>query len=154
MMEDTPPRPLDFELFESPPETVQDLPVELSHIRKEIDRSRELFSGASQIAVEEGEASYTAEVWERAVRFLARSAWWAFVRLRCVIDSPRVLPGPDGSVDLHWDEPQYELLVNIPAEQGAWAGFYGDDRKSLTIKGKVHPNSMNSGLVLFLTESR
>jgi hypothetical protein len=138
----------------APPDSYQDLPDQLSHIKMEIERSRDLLQNAVQIAVEEGEAAYTTDVWERAVWFLARNAWWALARLGRVIDSPRVLPGPDGSVDLHWDEPKYELLVNIPAQRSAWAGFYGDDRGNLTIKGKVHPDSFNCGLVLFLTEHR
>jgi hypothetical protein len=134
-----------------PPDRYQDLPDQLSHICLEIERSREFIQDLAQ-SIEESEKPHTIDVWERAVRFLARNSWWALARFGCAIDAPRVLPGPEGSMDLHWDYPEYELLVNIPSQQSAFAGFYGDDRGSLTIKGKVHPDSFNSGLVLFLTE--
>lgn len=50
------------------------------------------------------------------------------------IGQPDILPGPDdGSIDLHWDYPGqgYEMLINIPADPAAKAGFYVEARGKL-----------------------
>lgn len=51
------------------------------------------------------------------------------------VDLPEILPGPDGSIDLHWDYPGYEILINISAGPDAKVGFYGDDRSTVQVKG-------------------
>ncbi len=40
-----------------------------------------------------------------------------------ILDAPNILPGPDNSIDLHWDYPKYEILINIPADPMAEASF-------------------------------
>lgn len=71
--------------------------------------------------------------WECAVRFLMANA-----DAGATFPPPRILPGPDGGIDLHWEFVRCELLVNVPADGGV-ASFYGDDknRASTTIKGTI-----------------
>jgi hypothetical protein len=66
------------------------------------------------------------------------------------LDPPDIAPGPDGSIDLHWDYPAYEMLINIPRDESSMAGFYGDDRGRISIKGKFDPSQVNEGLLLWL----
>lgn len=130
----------------------KDLPDELQRIRHEIVASRYMLS-LSGDDLDEGASPYTESTWRRAADFLAKNAWWAFVNLGRRIDAPRVLPGPQGSIDLHWDVPAYELLINIPDDANTPAGFYGDDRGTISIKGTVKQDSVNSGLLFFLTQT-
>jgi hypothetical protein len=44
-----------------------------------------------------------------------------------VFELPYINPCPDGSIDIHWNEKEYEFLANIPLE-GENASFYGDFR--------------------------
>jgi hypothetical protein len=67
--------------------------------------------------------------------------------------APRIGPGPNGSVDLYWKEKDWELLINIPADSGKMATFYGDDYGSQKIKGSFSPNSFNYGIVPWLIRS-
>lgn len=66
---------------------------------------------------------------------------------------PRIGPGPKGSVDLYWKEKDWELLINVPAESGKLATFYGDDHGAQKIKGSFNPNSFNYGIVPWLIRS-
>lgn len=129
------------------------LPTPLTKIREEIERSRvvlelrENWDDAGSPAIRE-------DTWRRAVDFLVRLAAHVYEEFGKPIDVPDICPGPGGSVDLHWDRPEYELLVNISANPDAMAGFYGDDRGSISIKGKLDPDRVNDGLVLWLKNGR
>jgi len=69
-----------------------------------------------------------------------------------MIDAPHIHPGPDGSIDIHWKNDNYELLLNVPVEEGSLAGFYGDNISGNMIKGKMNisDGKMNNGLILWL----
>ena len=99
---------------------------------------------------DEAQAPYAEETWTRAVEFVRRNAQWVWDTFSRVVDLPEILPGPDGSIDLHWDYPTYEMLINIPADPNAKACFYGDDRGEMSVKGKFDSNTFNHGLLLWL----
>ncbi|MCH8967458.1 MAG: hypothetical protein IID43_07240 [Planctomycetes bacterium] len=130
-----------------------ELPPQLfSHIRNEIERSREILELKDDFD-DEGSPGYSEQVWKRAVEFLANHARWLWETYERVINAPSILPGPDGSIDIHWDDPSYEILINFPADPHAMAGFYGDDRGEISIKGKFDPSTFNHGLLLWLKKA-
>ena len=47
-------------------------------------------------------------------------------------------------MDVHWMEESFELLVNIPADTGQRAEFYGDDYGSIYVKGNLDPTAFNT----------
>ncbi len=131
----------------------ESLPSALSDIRDAIVRSREMLNFPEDWD-EDGAKPIDKEAWNRAVRFLiehAASAWKSEAR---VLDSPDITPCPDGSVDLHWDFPRYEMLINFPVDPAQRAGFYGDDRGTLFIKGTFDPATLNQGLLDWLSKTR
>ena len=103
---------------------------------------------------DETQTPYAEATWTRAVDFLRRNAKWVSDTLGRAVDLPEILPGPDGSIDLHWDYPGYETLINIPADRNAKAGFYGDDRGEIQIKGSFDPCSHNYGLLLWFAKAK
>ena len=125
----------------------------LRRIRDAIEESKQMrelgddWDGEGSLPVDEA-------VWQRAVDFLARYARVVWERFGKRLDAPDITPGPDGSIDLHWDHPEYEMLVNIRRDLTAMAGFYGDDRGRVSIKGTFDPESPNEGLVLWLKKAR
>ena len=127
------------------------LPAALSHIGKTIEDSRQILEykccEPDDVPIEEA-------TWRRAAEFLTRHAKRVWETTGGDIESPDVLSGPDGSVDLHWDRPTYELLINIPADQDAAAGFYADDRGQMFIKGRFDPSRINKGLIDWLRSVR
>ena len=100
----------------------------------------------------EGALPYSREVWERAIQFVRRYALKSHERFGAIVSAPRILPGPNGSIDVHWKEEKFELLVNIPADPKIYASFYGDDYSAARIKGTFDPELENIGLIFWLTE--
>lgn len=121
------------------------------YLAAEIDASR------SMLELEddwdgEGSPGYDEATWQRAVDFLVRNALWLNNEYGVDLQSPRIRKGPRGSIDLHWRVTDRELLVNIPAEYGSPADYYGDDGAGRQqIKGTLDPEKQGYHLMLWLT---
>ncbi len=101
---------------------------------------------------DQGSAAYKQATWQRACDFLERQTRLARETFRSNLPAPRILPGPDGSIDVHWKTPRLELLVNIPEDQNKLATFYGDDFGNLAIRGNLNPAEAKTALVAWLLE--
>lgn len=66
------------------------------------------------------------------------------------LDPPKILPGPNDGIDIHWDCPKYEILINIPLDPTAKIGFYCDDKKEISLKGKLNAHGFSSMLLLWM----
>lgn len=100
----------------------------------------------------EGSPGYKELTWKRSIRFIQDHIHWLWRKYALVIDAPDILPGPDGSIDIHWETKNYELLINIPADPSEPASFYGDDYGNSSIRGTFKPESYNLGLLSWLLE--
>lgn len=100
----------------------------------------------------EGSPRYAEATWQRATTFLRESAESLWDDFGVAIEIPRVLPGPDGSIDLHWRTGAHELLVNFPADPAAPVAFYGDDSAGNVIKGELAGPAQKRWLLLWLAE--
>ena len=71
-------------------------------------------------------------------------------------DPPKIHPGPEGSIDLHWKSSNRELLINVPANSEDPIGYYGDDRAEETkdaVRGKDLESSKDAEWIfLWLTK--
>ena len=98
----------------------------------------------------EGPPAYSEATWQRATSFVRNYAQRLWAEHAVRIPAPQVLPGPDASIDVHWEEESFELLVNIPADDCQRAEFYGDDYGAVCIKGNLDPAVLNRGLIEWL----
>jgi hypothetical protein len=115
---------------------------------REIERSREMLTWGDDWD-EEGSPRFEEATWRKAIDLLKRHA--ALLSERgIVLPTPRILPGPNGSIDLHWETDGRELLINVPPD-GALAGFYGEAAGKNSIKGKLDLESSDLGLFTWLT---
>jgi hypothetical protein len=119
-------------------------PSELRQLEQEIQRSRRILSLEDDWDGE-GSKGYSEQAWSRATGYLRRQARACWLRHGVVIPTPTIGPGPEGSIDIHWQTEFYELLVNIPADPAIPASFYGDDYGTLSIKGTFDPSAEPSG---------
>ena len=103
---------------------------------------------------DEGSVGYVEATWARAVDYLEKSAERLWDMHGIVLDPPEILPGPDGSIDLHWNQPDYEMLINFPSDEDSPAGFYADDKGNLSIKGKINPSGQNLTHFVWFAEAR
>jgi hypothetical protein len=102
------------------------LPVALSDVAEAIEKSRWILDLEDDWDAA-GSAGYPEEIWKRAVDFLTRNATRLWQERNVRVVSPRILPGPDASIDVHWKTPGHEFLINLPGQVGEPASFYGDD---------------------------
>lgn len=101
----------------------------------------------------EGSPGYREETWLRAVAFLVDNALGFLEEQGETIPAPKLRKGPAGSIDLHWREPDRDLLINIPAQEGSAADYYGDDRAGgHIVKGTLDPAEDNFWLLMWLTK--
>ena len=75
----------------------------------------------------EGSPGYSEDTFNRAVAFLTTYAERLWESWGIPLPIPRIGPGPDGSIDLYWKQPHWELLVNIPTDPNEAASFSGED---------------------------
>jgi hypothetical protein len=117
-------------------------------ILRAIDSSRQILELKDDWD-EHGGEPYLEETWARAKNFLLQQAKLARENLRREMAPPAILPGPGGSIDLHWKTNRFELLVNIPREATQPATFYGDDYGAVCIRGNINTSEDALGLIGF-----
>lgn len=100
----------------------------------------------------EGSPHYDEATWLRATTFLRESAESLWDDFGVATEIPCVLPGPNGSIDLHWRTGTHELLVNFPADPAAPVAFYGDDSAGNVIKGEIAGSAQKRWFLLWLAE--
>jgi hypothetical protein len=116
----------------------------------------ELVSAAKHILAlqdnwdEEGSIGYTESTWTRATDFVSNLAvgYWNTHHSRFI--PPRILPGPEGSIDIHWKAAGREVLINIPANDAIPAGYYGSGDAKESIKGKLDTSKSNLWILTWL----
>ncbi len=98
----------------------------------------------------EGSPGYSEATLDRAIAFLNAHTerLWDMYGIQPPI--PSIGPGPEGSIDIHWKQPTWELLVNIPADPDKMAAFYGDNYGTQKIKGSLDPEYFNLGIAEWL----
>jgi len=98
-----------------------------------------------------GSPRYSEETFERAVAFV-KLQWQEYLRLNGdSMPLPEIQPGPRGSIDVFWDHPGLNLLVNIPADARRPAEFSGDNQGERRFDGTLDPAQPNRGLVSWLS---
>ena len=100
---------------------------------------------------EEGSPRFREATWRRATEFVKLAAMAFQQRFGVWIEPPRILPGPAGSIDLHWRAAERELLINIPERDEAPADYYGSGDAQDAVKGKLNTALPNEWILLWLT---
>ena len=98
----------------------------------------------------EGSAEYKTETINTAAEFLMSQGRLLHEICGMSLPVPQINPGPDGSIDLFWKQPTWELLVNVPANSNQAASFYGEDQTGHTIKGSLDTSEPNIGVIVWL----
>ncbi len=66
------------------------------------------------------------------------------------LNMPYILPGPDGSIDIHWDLSKYKLLINFPRETSEEITVVGHRNRKNVIKLSTEPQNAIRGLINWL----
>jgi hypothetical protein len=100
---------------------------------------------------DEGALRIDEATWERATEFLRKTARQILAENKVIFLVPMIHPCPNGSIDLHWKNSQFELLLNIPPLSKEFGDFYGETKDGLTIKGAFRPELHNQGIISWLS---
>ncbi len=88
---------------------------------------------------DEGSIAYSKKTFSAAINYAIEYSRAIWEEEFVLIDAPRILPGPEGSIDLLWDKQTYRLLLNIHPYPKQTASFYGDNRTPVPhIKGDFY----------------
>ncbi len=101
---------------------------------------------------DQGSPGYAEATWQRAIDFLMKNTLALWEDFGVHVDPPNIDPGPNGSIDLHWQTDGYELLINVPADTNTPVAHYGDNRAGRITKGPLDLSAPNHLLLLWLTE--
>lgn len=106
----------------------------------------------------DGSPGYAASTLQRATDFLREATERAWSRYRVHVQAPRLTPGLDGSIDVHWRTERRELLVTVPAEATDPVPYYGNDRIypddpiRQTIEGRLDLAAPNEWLIVWVAQ--
>jgi hypothetical protein len=100
-------------------------------------------------AEEEDAPLYSRDTLHRASAFLKAQSAQALKMYGAFAPVPNIGIGPNGSVDLHWKRNDWELLVNIPADNDEPATYYGDNYGIHNTKGTFTPTTFDWAGILF-----
>jgi len=123
----------------------------LANISAEIERSREILKLEPDWDGE-GSPNYSEDTWNRAKDFLWNQAKWFSEQYHRAIGCPRIAPGPDGSIDIHWKTDTAELLINVPTDRSEPLSFYGDTKSGSHVKGSLKDSDYRQAMWLWLQE--
>lgn len=103
----------------------------------------------------EGSPEYAFATWSKAVSFIQSSSISLWRDHKKSVDAPKILPGPDGSIDVLWKNEQRELLINFPVDADEAFAYYGDNAIGQIVKGELSPTASpasNQWLLLWLMQ--
>ena len=72
---------------------------------------------------------YDIHTWIVTIRFLLNYSKVLYQDFNIEIDTPKIYPGPKGSIEILWEENNYKLLINIE-KKGEDALFYADNQSN------------------------
>ena len=129
------------------------LPAALGDVATRLIESRSILElGANWDG--EGGPGYDEATWQRAAQLVVDGATRFWQSRQSASPAPTITNGPDGSVDIVWRAGNRKVLINVPAEPGLGATFYGRDRDNprRVVQGALDPAGANEWLVVWLTE--
>lgn len=128
------------------------LPNELKGIAEEIENAVTFLENLEDWDSEEG-AHYTFSTLKNAATFISDYSMWVLNEYDFVIPTPKIYPGPDGSVDILWKSEKFKLLVNIKPHPDLSATFFGkNDNGEEFVEGQFKIGNINQNIFLVLLE--
>jgi hypothetical protein len=119
------------------------LPRELDSLSKQIKQSVKHILSLPEGFDEENSKAYQVETVDRAVMFVKKLAISALKVNNTVIPAPKILPGPDGSIDVCWKQDTFSLLINFPAEAEDLPTYFGEDTTGNTTEGSFDGSKLD-----------
>ncbi|TGM04877.1 hypothetical protein EHQ76_07490 [Leptospira barantonii] len=100
----------------------------------------------------EGSTKYDPKTLKIATNLIIHTCNYIERDLNSIFPVPKFLPGPSSSIDIHWENMNFELLLNLKLDSNYFT-FYGDNRNENKIKGSFEISRFKflSGIILSLS---
>lgn len=98
----------------------------------------------------DGSKGYTETLWQRAEDMLIRLTQRFTTNYQLPLPIPEILPGPDSSIDIHWKNEKFELLINIPEDTDESVCLYARDFDKTEIEAAVSIEKVDQVLLNWL----
>lgn len=132
------PRKIEIQLTN---EYTTNISYQFQDLKAEIEKSKYIIELPDDWD-DEGSLKYEEEIYINSIEFLIKSAQEIKDEFDIIIDTPKILHGPEGSIDVLWKNADYKLLLNIPPDENNIATFYGyNSNIESEIKGKFNYKS-------------
>jgi hypothetical protein len=128
------------------------LPPELDSLSKKIKQAVKHILALPEDFDEENSKIYQVETVDRAVLFVKKLAISALKVNNTVIPAPKILPGPDGSIDVCWKQDTFSLLINFPAEAEDLPTYFGEDTLGNTTEGSFDGSKLDQVFLFWLLD--
>jgi hypothetical protein len=123
------------------------IPAPLKSVYEAIEKSKYILD-LKENWDDEGALGYDFEVWKRAALFISKLSTKIFKSYGQIIKAPKIYHGPNGSIDIYWENESFNLLINIP--KIGLGTFYGDNYKNNKSEGVFDPEIINTNIFPFL----
>ncbi|MFX0103800.1 MAG: hypothetical protein ACFFCS_29830 [Candidatus Hodarchaeota archaeon] len=128
-----------------------ELPEELTTISQKIKSAKVKILELEDDFDGEGSVKYEPSTLNMAISFINKVAMGALKINKTVIKPPKLLPGPDGSIDVVWKESNFQLLINFP-HNDKLASYYGEDVDGNTTEGLFDPRKLDQVFLFWLMD--
>jgi hypothetical protein len=129
-----------------------ELPQEFSEFQMKIDESMSRILALEQNFDEKNSPPYEKSTLNRAISFIKKLAYSVWKLNQMIIPIPKILPGPEGSIDVCWKTPTFQLLINFPMDLDEPASYYGDDYGKNTTEGIFDGTKLDQIFLFWLLE--
>jgi len=122
---------------------ISTLPQELDEISKVIKQSTTHILSLEKTNDDEGSTDYKKETLNRATTFVKKLAISALKVNNTIIPTPKILPGPDGTIDVCWKEENFALLINFPDDEHELPTYFGEDESGNSTEGSFDGSKLD-----------
>lgn len=126
-------------------ENIGELPCDLKYLIQSIEKSI-FITKLTDNWDGEGSEGYDVSTWIHSIKFLLNYGTSIYENFDYKIDSPKIYPGPNGSIDIGWETSFYDLIINI-SKSGQLASYYGDNKNNQMTEGAFNPTNFNIQLL-------
>ncbi|MES2460653.1 MAG: hypothetical protein V4671_08710 [Armatimonadota bacterium] len=123
------------------------IPHELNLLKKAVEKSEWILKLEDDWDGE-GSPPYKRGTWERSCKFLLANATEIVASGYGIVLTPQINNGPEGSIDLYWDNAGSTLLINFPEDPKATVTYYGSGTQGANVQGTLDISVSNDWLLM------
>ena len=124
--------------------------IEFKELFDEITKAKEHILGLKDNSDENGRSIFNQEQYKRATDYLKELSNKFFSEYKLIIQTPKILPVADTSIDITWSSQSMDFTINFPNDLKELPCFYGKDTEGNELEGIISTDNLSSVVLLWL----